>query len=212
MRYFLFFLFFILAQYSFSKDYSSFSSNLSHLKRKYRALVQNEKEVAKFENSIDVLESPLADLEKDLKDYISTHKIDNNNELYTLLIEIREFESFISRSTCECLYYFNKFLNEIGAQSYFITQQVDIKVFVAVAGNFKFYYAYSLNNWLQTVTINTRMTNGYEKTLFGLHEEVEIFKITSKDVKTKTFNVMVEVLNKEKKKKYDECEDKFPRL
>lgn len=209
----LIFSLFLVSQFSFGEDYNSFMSDLRKLKLEYRFYVQNEKEVYELENKMRYVSSEIYQLKNEAEKYVEINKLSDNEDFHILLTEIYEFENFLrGNSTCECLCYFNKFLNEIGAQSYFLKQQEDINIFVAFAGNFKFYYAYSLNNWLKTVTINTKMTNGYETFKFGLYEEIEIFKITSKLEKTKSFNVKVKIINKEKKHKYNECEDTFPRL
>lgn len=201
-----------IIQSSYAQDYNSFSSDLSNLKYKYKNYLQSEKLVDELEDKIEQIHWEVDDLEEDIEQYIEKENLSKNDEFITLHNEIKEFNSFTSgKPTCNCLHFFNKFLSEFGCSSILLKQNDGIKVYVAKIGNFKFYYAYSLNNWLYTVTINTKKNMGSGKFEFGLWGEIEVFDIIG--INENWSILSLTAINKSKEEGYMpvKCDNEFPR-
>ncbi len=127
--------------------------------------------------------------------------------------ETEKFNSFTFRNpTCSCLYYFNKFLSEFGASQVLLEQKEGIKVYVAKVRNFKFYYAYSIQNWFYKVSINTIKKNTTSRFQFGLWGEIELFSVIKINENWKVTKITISSEQKNNEFGVRNCPGEFPRF
>jgi len=127
---------------SFSQDLSEFSNELSRLKRIYKEKNDWETNVDDLKSSIQDINIEVNYLKTNFENYIEEKSIAKTN-YFSLLNEIENFADFTSNSpTCNCLYYANNFLSELGGSKLLVKENNGIKVFKATIGNFNYYYVY----------------------------------------------------------------------
>jgi hypothetical protein len=201
-----------LFQSSKSQDYNFFSTELRNLKHQYKNCLYSEKIVDELEDKIEQINWKVYDLEEDIEQYIEKENLNKNNKFIDIQNEIKEFYAFTSgQPTCNCLHFFNKFLSEIGGSTTLLKHKEAIKVFMAKIGNFKFYYAYSLNNWAYTVTINMKKNMGSSKFIIGLGGEIEVFNIIEVNENWSVSNLTAIIRSKGNEFRTVKCENEFPR-
>jgi hypothetical protein len=202
----------LMMKFSFTQDYKSFISDLKDLKYEYAKVVQTEKTVDVLEDEVEDIHRNVDDLENDVEEYMDQENLIKNNEFINLLNEIKEFNSFTSNiPTCECLHFFNAFLSEFGGKVSVLKQKDNIIVSMAEIGNFKFYYAYSVNEWSYNVTVNMAKKTGWGKFEFGLWGEIEVFDIIQIDENWSISDLTVKINSKETWFNSVKCKNEFPR-
>ena len=139
---------------SFAQSFENFKSELRSLKYKYKNLNHQINLVEELEDEIVDLSNDVDDLKDDIEEYIEENGLSGNIDFNKLNKEIEEFYYFTNKNLhCRCLYFFNKFISELGGAPVLLKQYQNIKVYSSIIGNFKYYYAYSIYDSLFTVSI-----------------------------------------------------------
>ena len=192
----------------FSQEVIDYKIDFSRLKREYRNLTETEVNVDNFKEEIEEINQKVGYIKKEVESFAQKNT-SKKDEAEQLLKEIVEFYLFtMSKPRCNCTFYLNKFITEFGGQSTLLKEQDNIKIFYAKINNFKYYYAYSKKNQLQTVTIKIGSTIH----TFGIMNEIDIFKITEINKNLTISKIQIEVKGEEEKINYGtSCRNEFPR-
>ena len=207
---------------SFGQDYYYFRNQLQYLQTRLQSIVNDERTIDDFEWKISEINQSVGNLQDEIDEFIEEQNLENIKEFTDLFQEIQEFHSFCGSLTCDCLIFFNKFLSILNGSSKLLKQKEGIKVFVSEVGNFKFYYAYSKQINLYSITVRlsdkNQTTNSYGsynlgEYKFGMCGEIEIFRVATKNDNWTNIEIEVELkMAGDIQYNSRNCNDKFPRF
>ena len=169
-----------------------------------------------MEDEMDDIHSYVDRLVDDVEEYMEDEDI-SSSESQELLDAAKEFNSFTSNSqTCDCIYYFNRIISDLGGSSVLHEEKDGVMICSAKIGNFRFFYAYAKNNWLHKVSVSTsRMVeSGFSSSgsaSFGLYNEIEVFSVVKSKESWKISSVDVTVSSKNVGYSSIKCVGQFPR-
>lgn len=202
-----------------AQNISGFTSTLNNYKSNYRNSLYNEKDEDDLKSALSYIGSGVSNLIDDIEDFeVNGNDQEIMKKKKDILLEAKEFKSFASTQLTECLYYFNKFLSEMGCSGTLVTEKQGVRICKANLGNFIFFYAYALNNdKILTVTLNlSSYENGMQMSKksasVGLGTEVETLIILHKTQKEKYTSSSVKFENMlDPTFRSNPCKETFPR-
>ncbi len=211
----------ISGQYAGAQGYDSFINDFNIYKNRYIELAEAVTEVEDFESGLDYIHGNIDNLKTNIESYMKSNGLYTNSKYKDLLSEVEDYYSFTStRPNCKCLYYIDKFYDEMGASLVIVKKEKDVRVVEATVGNFKFYFAYGLKFLYYSVAIDYNVYNGYPSGMpssgsrlsYKLLGAIKTVTVIKKGQTIKIKSLSVEVLPTPSGFEFLKCNGDFPRL